>query len=60
MSFLDYNQRYSLVTVNSREIKNTNGINRNVANEMRHKEYVDMLYSRRLVRHRMKMIQRNL
>ena len=51
---------YSLVTVDSREIKNTNGINRNVANEMRHKKYVDMLYSRRLVRHRMKMIQRNL
>ena len=51
---------YSLVIINNEEIKNTKGVYNNVVKNLRHKEYVDALFKRNLIRHKMIWIQSKL
>lgn len=44
---------YSMIMVDS-EAKKTNGVNKNADERIRHAEYLNVLFSRGLVRHRMK------
>ena len=50
---------YSLVIVNSEEIKKAKGDNKNVVKNIRYKEYID-LFNINLIRHKMKRIQSKL
>ena len=43
---------YSLVIVNNEEIKKAKGVNKNVAKNIRHKEYTDVLFNKNLIRHK--------
>ena len=51
---------YSLVTVDGREIKKAKGVNKNIVDSIRHKEYVNVLFGRGLRRHSMNWIQSKL
>ena len=51
---------YSLHTVDNEEIKNVKGVNKNVVKNKRHKEFVDVLFNKKLIRHKMKRIQSKL
>ena len=48
---------YSLVDVDSEEVKKTKGVNKNVVKKLRHKEFVDVLFNKKVIRHKMKRIQ---
>ena len=48
---------YFLVTEDCGGIKKPKGVNKNVVDTIRHKEYIDMLFSKGLMRHSMKKIQ---
>ena len=48
---------YSLIMKDNKEIKKAEGVNKNTAECIRHKEYVDVLLGRGLIRHKMKRIQ---
>ena len=48
---------HSLVTVDGGEIKKAKGVNKNVVDRIKHKEYVGMFFDRDLMRHNMKRIQ---
>ena len=43
---------YSLVMVDSEGIKKAKDVNENVVKNIKHKEYVDLLFRRGLVRHK--------
>ena len=47
---------YSLISVNSMEVNKAKGINK----KLRHEEYVDVLFNKKVVRHNMKRIQTKL
>ena len=49
-----------LVTVNGGGIKKAKGVNRNIVDSMRHKEYVNLLFGGGLMKHNMKRIQSKL
>ena len=51
---------YSLVIEGSEEIKKAKDLNRNVVENTRHKEYVDVLFNKYFIRHKMKKIQSKL
>ena len=51
---------YSLVFVNNGKIKKAKDVNKNVNKSMRHKEYVDVLFNKNLIRHKMKRIRNKL
>ena len=51
---------YSLVTVNNEKIKKGKGVNKYVVENTRHKEFVDILFNKKIMRHKMKGIQSNL
>ena len=51
---------YSLVYVDGKENKIAKGVNQSVVRGIRHKEFVDVLFGRKLMRHRMKRIQSKL
>ena len=51
---------HSLVIVNNEEIKKTKGVNKNIVKIIRHKGYVDVLFNKNLIRHKMKRIQSKL
>ena len=46
-----------MVTVDCGGIKKPKDVNKNVVDSIRHKEYIDMLFSKGLMRHSMKKIQ---
>ena len=46
--------------VNGGGIKKAKGVNRNIVDSMRHKEYVNLLFGGGLMRHNMKRIQSKL
>ena len=51
----------SLVDIDGEENKKTpKGINKNVAKNTRHKEFADVLFNKKLIRHRMNRIQSKL
>ena len=47
---------YSLIAANDKEVNKAKGVNK----KLRHKEYVDVLFNKKVVRHKMKRIQSNL
>ena len=51
---------YSLIAESSEEIKKAKGVNKNVVKNIRHKEYVDALFNKKMMRHKMKRIQSKL
>ena len=51
---------YSLIILNNEEIKKAKGVNKNVVKNIRRKEYVDVLFNKNLIRHKMKRIQSKL
>ena len=51
---------YSLIAVDGEENKKTKGVNKSIVRDIRHKEFVDVLFGRKLMRHRMKIIQSKL
>ena len=42
------------------KLKNAKGVNKNVVKNMRQKEYVDVLFNKYFIRHKMKRIQSKL
>ena len=51
---------YSLIAVDSEEVKKAKGVNENVAKKIRHEEFVDDLFNHKIIRIKMKIIQSNL
>ena len=51
---------YSLIAVDSEEVKKGKRLNKNVAEILRHKELVDVLFNKKMIRHIMKRIQSKL
>ena len=51
---------YSLVLVGSEKIEKAKGVNKFVVKNTRHKAYIDVLFSKCFVRHKMKRIQSKL
>ena len=51
---------YSLIAVDSEEVKKAKGVNKNVVKKMRHKEFADVLFNGKMIRHNMKRIQSKL
>ena len=51
---------YALIAVVGEEIKKAKGVNNNVVENRRHKEFVDILFNKKVMRHKMKRIQRKL
>ena len=47
---------YSLISVNDKEFSKAKGVDRKI----RHKEYVDFLFNKKVARHNMKRIQSKL
>ena len=47
---------YSLISVNNEEITKVKGLNK----RLRHKEFADILFNKRIIRHSMKRIQSKL
>ena len=48
---------YSSVVVDGEEIKKAEGVNKNVVKNRRQKEFVDVLFNKNMMRHKMKRIQ---
>ena len=51
---------YSLIAVDSEEVKKGKELNKNVAENLRHKELVDVLFNKKMIRHIMKRTQSKL
>ena len=51
---------YSLIAVDVEEVKKTKEVNKNVVENKRHKEFVDVLFNKKIMRHKMKRIQSKL
>ena len=51
---------YSLVIVDGEEVKRAKGVNRSVAQNARHRKFVDVLFNRGVVRHKIKRIENQL
>ena len=51
---------YSLTVVDSEEAKKAKGVNKNVVKKIRHKEYMDALFNKKVIRHKMKRIRSKL
>ena len=51
---------YSLIAVDGGEIKKAKGVNKYVVKNIRHKEYTDVLFNKKMIRHKMKRIQSTL
>ena len=47
---------YSLIDVNDEEVTKAKGVNK----KTRHKEFVDVLFNKKVIRHKMKVIQSKL
>ena len=51
---------YSLTDVDSKENKKAKEVNKNVAKNIRHKEYIDVLLNKKMMRHNVKRIKSKL
>ena len=51
---------HSLTNADGKGNKTGKGVNKHVVKKIRHKEFVDVLFNRRVMRHRMKRIQSKL
>ena len=48
---------YSLFDVDDKEVKKAKRVNKNVVKKIRHKQYIDVLFNKKMIRHKMKRIQ---
>ena len=51
---------YSLIDADNEEVKKAKGVNKNVVKNIRHKEYIDVLFNKKVIRHKIKRIQNKL
>ena len=51
---------YSLIAVDDEEVTKAKGVNKNVVKKLKHKEFVDVLFNEKVIRHNMKRIQSKL
>ena len=51
---------YSLIYVDNEENKKAKGVNKNIVKNIRHKEYIDVLFNKKIIRDKMKRIQSKL
>ena len=51
---------YSLIAAENEKIKKANGMNKNAVKNIRHKEFVIVLFNKKMIRHKMKRIQSKL
>ena len=51
---------YSLIDVDCKENKKAKGVNKNVVKNTRHQEYLDVLFSKKMMRYEMKRVQSKL
>ena len=51
---------YSIIAVDGKENKKAKGVNKNVGKNIKHKEYIDVLLNKKIMRHKMKRIQSRL
>ena len=51
---------YSLIAVDGKEVKKEKGVNKNVVKNIRHKEFVNALFNKKIMKHKMKRIQSKL
>ena len=51
---------YSLVTIDNEEMKKAEGVNKIVVKNQRHKEFVDVLFNKKMMKNKMKRIQSKL
>ena len=51
---------YSLIDVDNEENKKAKGVNKKVVKKIRHKEYIDVLFNKKIIRGKMKRIQSKL
>ena len=49
-----------MIVADSEDIKKAKGVNKNVVKSIRHKEYIDVLFNKCFVRHKIKRIQSKL
>ena len=58
--FVGLKNMYSLIAVDNEEVKEAKGVNKYVVGKIRHKKFVDVLFNKEMVRHKMKIIQSKL
>ena len=59
--FVEFKSKtYSIVSIDGKNNKKAKGVNKNVVENTRHKEFVDVLFNKKLIKHRMKRIQSKL
>ena len=51
---------YSLVTIDNEEMKKAEGVDKIVVKNQRHKEFVDVLFNKKMMKNKMKRIQSKL
>ena len=51
---------YSLIAADDEEVKKAKGVNKNVVKKIRHKEFVDVPFNKKMIRHNMKRIHSRL
>ena len=51
---------YSLIDVDNEEVRKAKGVNKNVVNKIRHKEFAEVLLNKKVIRHNMKRNQSQL
>ena len=50
---------YSLIDLDGKENKKSKGVNKNVVKNIRHKEFVDVLFNKKMMRQKMKEFKGN-
>ena len=53
-------EMYSLIAADREKVKKGKVVHKNVIKNIRHKEYIDVLFNKKIIRHRMKTIQSQL
>ena len=51
---------YSLIDVDGMENKKVKGVNKNIVKNTKHKEFVEVLFTKKMLKHKMKRIQSKL
>ena len=50
----------SVIAVDDEEVKKTKGVNKSVVKNVKYKEFLDVLFNKKMTRHKMKRIQSKL
>ena len=51
---------YPLIDVDNEEVRKAKGVSKSVVKKVRHKGYIDVLFNKKIIRHKMKRIQSKL